>query len=189
MDKKGRFKTLWTISLTLIPISLISYLYLFLAFFAGGLFTVNFEVINKSNTPLKFSPYGKISSGETGSLPIYFNSTPYFPKIKSSRFFIKPNESKKITYDTDDGYFEGIIVESDNLVKNLRQEKFEIKDGKIVIGEIQSLPDADRLLTRQVLRFRYKNVFLYFLDFIGLTNSFLFLMLIRNRKKNKKYGT
>ena len=187
-DHKRRLKTLWIISLTLIPISLISYLYLFAVLFAGGLFMSDFEIINKTNTPVRFSPYGKISAGETRSLPIYSNSTPYFPKIKSAGFFLRPNESKKITYDTDDSFFEGFIIETDNLVKDFKQEKFEIKDRKIVLGEIQSLPNADKLLTEQVLKIGYKNVLLYFLFFTGLTNSFLFLILIVKRRRYDKYG-
>lgn len=188
-DHKRRLKTLWIISLTLIPISLISYLYIFAALFAGGLFKSDFEIINKTDTPLRFSPYGKIYTGETRSLPIYFNSSPYFRKIKSTGFFLRPNESKKITYDTDDSFFEGIIIETDNLVKDFKQEKFEIKDGKIELSEIQSLPNADKLLREQVFKIGYKWILLYFLFCIGLTNSFLFLTLIGKRKRNDKYGT
>lgn len=186
--KKG-LKLLWIISLTLIPISLISYLYIFSLFFAGGLFLTDFEVINKTDTPLRFSPYGKISTGETSSLPIYFNNSPYFPKIKCSGFIIKPSESKIITYDTDDSFFEGIIIETDNLVKDLRQEKFEINDDKIIIRELQNMPDADKSLTSQVLRFSYKILILYSLYFIGMTNSFLLIILLVKRRRNKKYGT
>jgi hypothetical protein len=186
-DHKRTLKTLWIISLTLIPISLISYLYLFTVFFAGGLFMSNFEIINKTDTPVRFSPY-EISTGETRSLPIYSNSSPYFPKIKTAGFFLRPNESKKITYDTDDSFFEGVIIETDNLVKDFKQEKFEFKDRKIVLGEIQSLPNADKLLTEQVLKIGYKNVLLYFLFFTGLTNSFLFLILIVKRRRYDKYG-
>ncbi len=182
-DYKRRLKTLWIISLTLIPISLISYLYIFSALFAGGLFMSDFEIINKTDIPLRFSPYGKIYTGETRSLPIYFNSSPYFRKIKSTGFFLRPNESKKITYDTDDSFFEGIIIEKDNLVKDFKQEKFEIKDGKIELGEIQSLPNAEKVLREQVFKIGYKWILLYFLFCVGLTNSFLFLILIGKRKR------
>lgn len=185
-DYKKRLKTLWIISLELIPISLISYLFLFSAFFAGGMFKTDFVVINKTDTPVRFSPYGKIYTGETASLPIYFNGSPFFPKIKRTRFLIQPNESKKITYDTDDSFFKGILIEADNLVKDCRQEDFKIIDSKIVIGEIQSLPDADKLLTEKVFKFVYKNALIYILFFIGVTNSLLILILIGIRKKKKK---
>ena len=161
-------------------------MYLFLGFLVGGLFITEYEVINKTDTSIKFSPYGKISTGETGSLPIYFNGSPYFPKIKSTDFFVKANESMKFAYDTDDSFLEGILIETDNLVKDYRQENFEIKDEKIIIGEIQNLPDADTLLTSQVLKFRFTNVFLYFLFLVGMTNPFLILILTMKRKKNKK---
>ena len=183
-EHKKRPNLLWIISLTLIPISLISYLYIFALFFAGGLFLTDFEVVNKTDTPLRFSPYGKISKEKTGSLPIYFNSSPYFPKIKNSGFIIKPSESKIITYDTDDSFFEGIIIETDSLVKDLRKEKFEIIYDKIIIRELQNLPNADKALTKQVLRFSYKIVILYSLYFIGISNSFLLAILIVKRKKN-----
>ena len=188
-DHKKRIKTLWIISLLLIPISVISYLYLFLVFFAGGLFMSDFEVVNKTDTPVRVSPYGKIFTSETASLPIYFNCIPYLQKIQSSRFLIKPKESIKITYDTDDSFFEGIIIEADNVIKDCRQANFEIVDGKIIIEKIQSLPDADKLLMEKVFKFRYKNVILYFLFLIGITNLFLFLILIGIRKRNKKLVT
>lgn len=188
-DYKKRLKTLWIISLALIPISLISYLFLFSAFFAGGMFMTDFVVINKTNTPVRFSPYGKIYTEETGSLPMYFNGSPYFPKIKRTRFLIEPNESKKITYDTDDSFFQGILIEADHFIKDCRQEDFKIINGKIVIGEIQSLPDADKVLTEKVFKFVYKNGLFYILFFIGVTNSFLILILKVIRKKKKEYGT
>lgn len=188
-DYKKRLKTLWIISLALIPISLISYLFLFSAFFAGEMFMTDFVVINKTNTPVRFSPYGKIYTEETGSLPTYFNGSPFFPKIKRTRFLIEPNESKKITYDTDDSFFQGILIEADNFIKDCRQEDFKIINGKIVIGEIQSLPDADKVLTEKVFKFVYKNGLIYILFFIGVTNSFLILILKVIRKKKKEYGT
>lgn len=188
IENERRLKILWIISLTLIPISLISYLYLLLTFFFGGLFITNFEVLNKTDIPIRFSPYGKINTRETGSILIYFNSSPYFPSIKRTGFLIKPNESRKITYDTDDSYLQGLIIEADNLVKDLKQENFEIKEGKIEIGEIRRLPDADKLLTRLVFKIGYKNFILYFMLFIGVTNSFFIFILIGIRNKIKKYG-
>lgn len=149
----------------------------------------DFVVINKTNTPVRFSPYGKIYTEETGSLPMYFNGSPYFPKIKRTRFLIEPNESKKITYDTDDSFFQGILIEADHFIKDCRQEDFKIINGKIVIGEIQSLPDADKVLTEKVFKFVYKNGLFYILFFIGVTNSFLILILKVIRKKKKEYGT
>jgi hypothetical protein len=178
-----KIKLFWIISLILTPLSLIAYLWLFAAYIAGGLFLTSVEFTNRTEMPIKISPYGLVSYNETTSLPSCFDAPPYLPKLKTTHFYLLPNESKIITYDTDDNLLNGVLIETERQIKDYKRERFEILDGEVIIKDIQFMPDADVILTNEIFKIKLFPFVSYFLLFVGLTNPFFLVMLNSKRKK------
>ncbi len=150
----------------------------------GGMFLADIEVVNRTETELKVTPYSIFKGSEDYvKVPMLRNSWPHYYLNNRTNLTLTPNKIYRISYDSDGYYIKGFLIKYGESIKVLpitlmdqNNYVFEIKD----VETLQSAPKSmvDTIFSRSIRPYIYFGIMI-----IGFVDSVLLLFIQRKIKR------